>query len=112
MGHGDQPLGDGSEPINPQSVHGQAPERGHELNAVDLAVAVSVFAQLRVAWPVSGILNAPAVAHVFQQRVSSMDLPLRLLLLRTAITVALPGEFTTTQLCAGIPWIVQVMSRP
>jgi hypothetical protein len=41
-----------------------------------------------------------------------MDLPLRLPLLRTAITVALPGQFSTTHSGAGIPRSVQVMSRP
>ncbi len=63
-----QPLGDGPEPIEAQRVHGQAPERGHDLNAVDLAVTVSVFAELGVARPVPGVLNAPAITHVSQQR--------------------------------------------
>jgi hypothetical protein len=37
---------------------------------------------------------------------------LRLPLPRTAITVALPGQFSTTHSGAGIALSVQVMSRP
>ena len=68
MGQGAQALGDRPEPIEAQRIHGQAAERGHDLNAVDLAVAVRVFLELRVAEPVPGVLNRPAVAHVLQQR--------------------------------------------
>ena len=67
VGQGDQPIGDRPEPIEAQHVHGQASERGHDLNAVDLAVAVCVFLELRVAGPVPGVLNRPAVGRVLQQ---------------------------------------------
>ena len=68
MGQDGQALGDRPEPIEAQRIHGQAAERGHDLNAVDLAVAVRVFLELRVAGPVPGVLNRPAVAHVLQHR--------------------------------------------
>ena len=71
VGQGDQPLGDRLEPIKAQHVDDQASERGHDLNAVDLAVVVCVFLQLRVAGPVPGVLNRPAVAHVLQQRLGA-----------------------------------------
>ena len=48
---------DRPEPIEAQRVHGQAPERGHDLNAVDLAVAVRVLPELGVAGPVPGVLE-------------------------------------------------------
>jgi hypothetical protein len=41
-----------------------------------------------------------------------MRLPSRMPLLRTAITVALPGQFSTTHSGAGMPRSVQVISRP
>ena len=52
MRQGGQPLGDRPEAIESQGVHGQAAERGHDLHAVCLAVAVRVFPQLGVAGPV------------------------------------------------------------
>ena len=70
VGQGDQPLGDRLEPIKAQHVDGQASERGHDLNAVDIAVVVCVFLELRVAGPVPGVLNRP-VAHVLQQRLGA-----------------------------------------
>jgi len=71
MGQCGQAFGDRPEPIEPQRVHGQAPEPGHDLDAVDLAVAVDVFPQLGVARPVPGVLNAPAVTHVLQQSIGA-----------------------------------------
>ena len=58
---------DRPEAIQPQGVHGQAPERGHDLDAVGLAVAVRVFLELGVAGPVPGVLDQPTVTHVTQQ---------------------------------------------
>ena len=52
-----QPLGDEPQPVQPVAVHGQAPEHGHDLNTAGFAVAVVVFAELRVAGPVPGVLN-------------------------------------------------------
>ena len=71
MGQGGQALGDRPEPIETQSIHGEAPERGHDLNAVDFAVAVRVLPELRVAGPVPGVLNAPAISHMPQQSVGA-----------------------------------------
>ncbi len=68
MGQGGQALGDRPEPIETQSIHGEAPERGHDLNAVNFTVAVRVLPELRCAVPVPEVLNAPAVAYVLQQR--------------------------------------------
>lgn len=71
MGQGGQPLGDRPEPIKPQRVHGQAPERGHDLDAVDLAVAVGILLELGVAGPVPGVFDGPAVTHVLQQGIGA-----------------------------------------
>jgi len=68
MGQGRQALGDRPEAIETQSIHGQAAERGHDLNAVALAVAVGVFPELGVAGPVPGVFDRPAVADMPQQR--------------------------------------------
>ena len=73
MGQGGQALGDRPKPIETQSIHGEAPERGRDLNAVDFAVAVRVLPELRVAGPVPGVLNAPAVAYVLQQRLPQAE---------------------------------------
>ena len=62
-----QPLGDRPEAIEPQGVHRQASEGGHDLHAVGLAVTVCVFPQLGVAGPVPGVLDRPAITHVLQQ---------------------------------------------
>jgi hypothetical protein len=67
MGMGSQALGDQSEPIQPQGVHDQAAERGDDLNIVALAIAVGVLAELVLAGPVQGLLDAPAVSHLLQQ---------------------------------------------
>ena len=61
-------LGDRPEALEPQGVHRQAAERGQDLHAVALAIAVGVLAELGVAGPVPGILNRPPVFHVLQQR--------------------------------------------
>ena len=71
MGQGGQPLGDRPETIEAQRVHGQTSQGGHDLNAVDLAVAVRVFLELRVAGPVPGVLNRPPLSHVLQQRLGA-----------------------------------------
>jgi hypothetical protein len=44
-------------PIKAQHVHGQAAERGHDLHAVGLAVAVRVILELDVAGPMPGVLD-------------------------------------------------------
>ena len=67
MGQSGQALGDRPEPIQTQDVHGEAAERGQDLHAVHLAVAVSVFLELGIAGPVPGVLDRPAVSHVLQQ---------------------------------------------
>ena len=103
-------------------MHGQAAERGHDLDAVGLAVAVGVLLELGDAGPVPGVFDRPAVTPVTQQSlrasaqtrdvvtVLSTGLPSRLPLPCTAITVALPGQFSTTHSGAGIALSVQVMS--
>jgi len=53
--------------IESQRVHGQAGERGHDLDAVDLAVSVGILLELGVAGPVPGVLDRPTVTHVTQQ---------------------------------------------
>ena len=58
MSQGGQSLGDRPETIEPQGIHRQAAERGQDLHAVDLAVAVRVLAELGVAGPVPGVLVA------------------------------------------------------
>jgi len=62
-----QALSDRPKAIEPQGVHGQSAERGHDLHAVGLAVAVRVLPALGVAGPVSGVLDRPAVPKVFHQ---------------------------------------------
>jgi len=54
MGQGSQALSDRPEAIETQGVHGQASERGHDLYAIALAVAVVVLPELGVAGPVPG----------------------------------------------------------
>lgn len=66
LSEGGQVIGDRPEPINSQRIYGQAPKRGHDLNAVDLALAVSVL-ELGIAGPVPGVLDRPTVTHVTQQ---------------------------------------------
>lgn len=68
MSQGGLPLGGLPESLEPQRVHGQTSEHGHDLNAVHLSVAVRVFLELRVARRVPGVLNRPAVAQVLEQR--------------------------------------------
>jgi len=133
MGQGSQALGDRPEAIETQGVHGQASERGHDLYAVALAVAVGVLPELGVAGPVPGVFDRPAVADVLQQglgcgaqtRVAprgalSKDvvtdlidgLPLTDALAAHRRIVAVPGQFSTTHGGAGMPRSVQVRSRP
>lgn len=133
MGESGQSLDDRPEAVEPQGIHGQAAERGHDPRAVALAVAMSVLAQLGVSGPVPGVFDRPAVADVLQQglgcgaqtRVAprgalSKDvvtnlidgLPSRTPLQRTARIVGLPGQFSTTHGGAGVPRCVQVRSRP
>ena len=63
MDESGQALGDRPEAIEPQGVHGQAAERGHDLHPVGLAVAVRVLPALGVAGLVPGVLDWPAVAQ-------------------------------------------------
>jgi len=67
MGQSGQPLGDRPEAVEPQGVHGQTAQRGQDANAIGLAVAVRVLAELGVTGPVPGVLDGPAVSHVLQQ---------------------------------------------
>ena len=62
-----QALSDRPEAIEPQGVHGQDAERGHDLHVVGLAVALRVFPELGVAGPVPGVLDRPAVPNVLHQ---------------------------------------------
>jgi hypothetical protein len=62
-----QALSDRPKAIEPQGVHGQSAERGHDLHAVGLAVAVRVFPELGVAGQVPEVLDRPAVPNVLHQ---------------------------------------------
>ena len=53
-----QALDDRPEARKPQGIHRQAAQRGQDLHAVDLAVAVGVFLELGVTGPVPGVLVA------------------------------------------------------
>jgi len=57
MGQGGQPLSNGPVAIEPQGIHGQAAERGHDPHAVAFAVAMRVLPELGVAGPVPGVLD-------------------------------------------------------
>ena len=67
MGQSGKSIGDRPEAVEPQGIHGQAAERGHDPHAVALSEAMSVLSQLGVSGPVPGVLNRPAVADVLQQ---------------------------------------------
>ena len=71
MSQGGRPLDNRPEAIESQGVHGQSAERGHDLDAVCLALAVRVFPQLGVAGPMPGVFDAPAITHVLQQSLGS-----------------------------------------
>ena len=58
-----------------QRLHGQTSVGGHDLNAVDLAVAVRVPLELRVARRVTGVLNPPAVSHALQKCLPQAEAP-------------------------------------
>ena len=47
-------------------LHRQAAQRGQDLHAVDLALAVRVFFELGIEGPEPGVLDAPAVSPVLQ----------------------------------------------
>ncbi len=66
MGEGGQALADRQEAIEPQGIHRQAAESGHDPHAVALDVAVRVFPELRVTGPVPGILDGPPIAYLLQ----------------------------------------------
>ena len=67
MSQGSQALGDWSETIEAQGIHGQAAERGQDPHAVALAVAVGVLPELGVAGPVPGVCDRPVVADMPRQ---------------------------------------------
>jgi hypothetical protein len=67
MGQGGQSLADRPEAIQPQRVHGKTPERGQDLQAVGLALAVRVLPELGVAGPMPGVLDRPPISYVLPQ---------------------------------------------
>ena len=60
-------LRNGLDPLQPQRIDRQAPQRRQDLNAVVFPVAVSVFPQRYVADPVPAVLDRPAVSHLLQK---------------------------------------------
>jgi hypothetical protein len=52
VGQGGEPLGDRSEAIKAQCIHGQTAQRRQNLNAVGLAIAVRIFLDPGIAGPV------------------------------------------------------------
>ena len=102
-------FSDGPEPIQPQRVHGHAPEGCQDLNAVLLAVAVVVSSQLGIERSMPAVVNASEIRHGLQQAPGGASvstsgqlkglctgLPTRIPWLPTAIALALPGQFSTT----------------
>jgi len=67
MGQSDHSFGDRPEAVGPQCVHCQAAQRGQDVNAIGLTVAVRVFPELSDTAPVPGIFDGPPVAYVLQQ---------------------------------------------
>ena len=71
MSPGDDALGDRPDPIELQAVDRQAAERGQDLDAVDLSVAVGVLFERHVPNPVPAVLNRPPVYDMPQQGLGS-----------------------------------------
>ena len=71
MSQGGDSLGDRPDPIETQGIDRQAPERGQDLDAVVLPVAVRVFSQRHVTHLVPAVLDRPAVSDVPQQGLGS-----------------------------------------
>ena len=67
MSQGGDALGDRPDPIEPQGIDGQAAQRGQDLDAVFLPVAVGVFFQRHIPHPVPAVLDAPALPDGFEQ---------------------------------------------
>lgn len=57
MSQGGDALGDRPDSIQPQVIDREAAQRGHDLNAVVLMVAVSVFARRHIPHPVPALLD-------------------------------------------------------
>ena len=54
-------LGDRPNPIEPQGIDGQAAQGGQDLNAVVFPVAMGVFLQRHISYPVPTVLDRPAL---------------------------------------------------
>lgn len=67
MSQGCDPLGDRPDPIEPQGIDRHAAQRGQDLNAVVLPVAVGVFPQRHNSHPVPAVLDQPALPDGFEQ---------------------------------------------
>jgi len=52
-------LGDRPDPLKPQGIDHQTPQRGQDLNAVDIPVAVGVLSQRHIPDPVPAVLDRP-----------------------------------------------------
>ena len=63
MSQGGDALGDRQDPIQPQGIDGQAAQRGQDLRAVVLSVAVGVFPQRHISYPVPSVLDRPALPY-------------------------------------------------
>ena len=67
MCHGHQARANGAKPIAAQQVQSQGAQQGKDLNAVALALVVSVLTELGVAGPVPLVFHGPALAHEPEQ---------------------------------------------
>jgi len=67
MSQGGDALGNRPDPFEPQGIDGQAAQRGQDLDAVDLPVAVGVFPQRHVTHPVPAVLDRPALPDGSEQ---------------------------------------------
>lgn len=66
VSQGGDALGDRPDSIEPECIDGHAPQRGQDLDAVVLPVAVGVFPQRHIAHPVPAVLDRPALADCFE----------------------------------------------
>ena len=64
-------LSDRPEPIEPQGIYRQTPQRGQDLKAVEVPVAVSVFSKRHVSHPVPAVLDRPALTDGSEQGLGS-----------------------------------------
>lgn len=118
------PRSDRPDSIDPQDIDGHLAQRGQDLDAIVLAVAVGVFPPWHNPHPVPAVLDEPALPNGSEQGLGSMaqtrDAITGLILwpaLADAMAVqvmivALPGHCPTIDSGAGVTRRFLVMSRP